>query len=246
MNLVYIGHSFARRCKDTLVPEFRCSDGRRMASRDISMNHGARAGALAIALRIDHIFQAVYTETNGLYLVKQLDRSTLLLTTTSPQAAIIDIGSNDIANVSEVDPNKMLKLATDVHNFACEIQPRLVVVQAVLPRTENLSCTTETFVTNADRYNQILRNLCEATTDKAVVFNAMRGFWLKNESGDCVGTPQPNPVKNWSTDGIHADKPDGQWLYQQRLRLVLLDNAYRINGSAPRRRKPKNHRSVPY
>ena len=249
MNLVIIGHSFVRRCRDDKVPVKGWRKGKLITlPTDISMLNTRRAAAYAHALRVDNTFGAVYTESSGLNLVDQLVQASNLITSTRPSAAILDIGSNDIAHVTTFDPNAMLELAVKVHNFASSMAPNLVIVHAVLPRTKLSWCSAEIFRKNAAQYNQCLRTLCEGTTDKALVFNGMRGFW--HEETDADGKSHPKLVNTWSDDGIHADTPNGMTAYQKRMRLCLLDNMHRVNGTAakPRRlkNKRKNNKATPY
>ena len=90
---------------------------------------------------------------------------------------VVDIGSNYIARLTAVEHGAMLQLAMDVHKFAMSLDVSMVVLNAVLPRTDRLTCSPDIFFINAKSYNKILCNLAGSEGSPCVVFNQMRGFF---------------------------------------------------------------------
>ena len=218
MKAVIIGHSFVRRLRDEALPppHFRL--------KDVAWHHSQKAISLATNLALDEVYQEVYTVSDGLVFISDLKLANSTLFNLKPELVVVDIGSNDIANVALCEPTRMLDMATQVFEFADSIQGAQAVVNAVLPRTNNISGHPSVFRQNATQYNVCLSNLCDPSF--RVTFNKMRGFHGRwNE----VGLEEPLPVASWSNDGIHCNATSLE-RYRQRIRHAMLAASHKCRA----------------
>jgi hypothetical protein len=218
---VLVGHSFIRRLRDDIL----ANPHQKRRIRDITWTHPYRARVLAEGLNISDFITSVYTESDNLNFIGDLDRSYTSICHVDPMVVVIDIGSNDIAQCFSGDPWAMLALATQVHDFATSIQKGalhpLIIINAVIPRINNMQCDPQTFRINAMQYNKCLGVLCD--TKDGIVINKMRGFNFTNTDRQ----EQPREVISWSNDGIHPDMPGSMERYRNRVRHCILDNLHR-------------------
>ena len=225
-----IGDSFVRRLRDDLTS--RCAQSqheRKWGFKDVSQTQPARAALLAHQLRLDNEFVGVYTESNHLQRVADLPQASFLLHHVRPEVVIINVGSNDLAQLEREDRDAVLNLAVGIHAFASGIQhAKLVILSKVLYRTQGMKCSPAVFAKNADMLNTFLRNMCCDAGSPATVFNPLRGFTFVHDDAE---TPKPRPVVSWSTDGIHCNTLPSMSRYQERQRLFVLDNLHLVKKS---------------
>ena len=189
---------------------------------DVRPFQSRRAAALCRNFNLDENFHAAYTVGDDIVLVSDLPRSRRDVRALGPAVVVVDIGPNDIARLTAVDHGAMLRLAMDVHKFAMSLDVAMVVLNAVLPRTDRLTCSPDIFLTNAKSNNKILCNLAGSEGSPCVVFNQMRGFF-----GQSSGSGEL-PVSSWSSDGIHPNREDSMRRYRNRIRQCILENLHRI------------------
>ena len=229
MDVFFVGHSYVRRLRDHYLPRpdrhrpyTHVRRHPRPDRRDVRPYQSRRAAALCRNINLDMNFNAAYTVGDDIVFVCDLPRSHREVRSVRPAVVVVDIGSNDIARLTAVDHSAMLRLAMDVHSFALSLDVAMVVLNAVLPRTDRLACSPETFLANAKSYNKILLNLAGSGGSPCVVFNQMRGFF-----GQSSGSGEL-PVSSWSSDGIHPNRVDSMRRYRNRIRQCILENLYRI------------------
>ena len=222
MDAVMIGHSFIRRLRDETFPP-RVAHRRIPRGQDIHHVQQNKARAFASKLRLDDNIRAIYTASNGINLIKDLHKSESLIFQIRPDMILIDIGSNDLANLTDQDHNSALNFAHQVLEFAESLPAHLIIINAILPRSESITCSPETFRYNASHYNRIVSTFC--ATSPHIKFNKMWGFNFHYDND----TEQTRPVSLWSLDGIHCDTQIGRKQYRSRIRHALLDNMYIVN-----------------
>ena len=215
MECVFVGHSYIRRLRDHYLL-------RRFRYRDVRPHHVERACELARELELDNQFAGVYTAANDIVFIHELEHTRRTIATVKPGVVVIDIGTNDIARLTADDHVAILNLVTRVYEFARSLHVSLVVVNAVIPRCKGLSCSPDVFMTNAKRYNSILKTLVENSDNPAIVVNKMRGFFGDGFSKNAL------PVLRWSSDGIHANNAESIKHYRNRTRHCVLENLYRF------------------
>ena len=135
---------------------------------------------------------------------------------------VIDIDTNDIARLTADDHVAILNLVTSVHEFARSLHVSLVIVNVVIPHCKGLSCSPEVFMSNAKRYNSMLKTLAESSDNPSIVVNKMRGFFGDGLSQNAL------PVSRWSSDGIHANNPESIKRNCNRTSHRVLENLYRF------------------
>jgi hypothetical protein len=215
MNVTVLGHSFIRRLRDDLIPPH---NGR---GYDINAHNPTKAARLAHAMGVSDHVTGIYTECNNMAFISDLDRSEPLISRTSPGIVLIDMGSNDVAHMERTDPNNILLLATQLTDFASELQVGVVIINSILPRTARISCSAEIFKANADLFNLFVNNIC--STSDTLVYHRIRGF-----SHTCIdGTERERKVSEWSTDGIHCTTKESKKQYMRRVRRAILTEVNR-------------------
>lgn len=213
MDIVLCGHSFVRRFRDWINPNWPKSD--------INVNSKQRAIELAHAMRLNDGFQYIYTVSDNIIFIRDLVNAVPYINTLCPQVSVIDIGSNDIALLANYDPASTLSLALNCMDIAKSLSCPAVVINAVLPRISNLACSADTFLKNANDYNRILSNMCESDH---VGYNRLKGFHC-NQTPKQV--PKPKPVEEWSDDGIHCSH-DSMNKYLVRVRHAVMTQRHKI------------------
>ena len=211
MDAVFLGHSFIRRLRDDCIPPNKGKHG-----LDIGTHSEINAAKLAKCIGVQHHVRRIYTHSNYVVSIKDVTRCALLVTKIKPSIVMIDIGSNDLAHITKVNPGLMLELATKITDLATNLSTRVVILNGILPRTAGMSTDTVTFLKNSELYNQFLKNICESSTN--LVYNKLRGFthtWIDN-------TEQILPVSQWSTDGIHCNTQQSKTRYRTRVKQAIL------------------------
>ena len=214
-NILLVGHSFIRRFKNFMVPQFY--------NKDIVCGmHDHAAGQFAVNLRIDTHYQKIYTFSHGLTSINQLPWALESIRQTNPIVTVIDIGSNDLANLTTYDPNQCLILATATFNFAESLtqQGISVILHGIIPRRGRIDCSYEVFLDNSTYYNKVLKLLCEDASQ--IHFHKLRGFHNPMDI-HCSSLP-------WSLDNIHCNSPSGRRKYQAQLRHGLLLHHFHITN----------------
>ena len=218
--MVIIGHSFVRRLRDHLFTP-RSSHGR-PRGQDISFCHNTKAQLCAQKLGVSNNIRAVYTSGNDINLIADLHKSESLIHEIQPQIIVIDIGSNDIANIDHENHNIMLEFANRLIDFALALTAPLIIINSVLPRTERISSTPDQFRNNASHFNKFISVYVSDTSN--IIYNKMRGFAYYYDANN---KESPKPVHMWSQDGIHCDERSIQQ-YRNRIRHAILDNIHRL------------------
>ena len=212
-----MGHSFLRRLRDDMIVNSGSRHG-----LDIGRASTINAAKMATKLGVSNHLRAIYTHCNYINLIKDLPRCAAITQKIEPSIVVIDIGSNDLANIKTRDHIKMLQLATQVTDFAASIPAKVVIIHAILPRTARITPSTETFQDNVDLYNNFLKNICE--TSDNLIYDKLRGFrniWIDN-------VEYPLKVSDWSTDGIHCNSQSMK-KYKARVRQAILRQVGRVS-----------------
>ena len=213
MDVILVGHSFVRRYRDAKLPRRRYH-----SDRDITAHQPARAASMAESMRLSRHIHGVYTISQNIIYFHHVFLLREPILSLNPRAVIVDIGSNDLARMSTINPRRILQLASDLHNFLLNLELHLVVVNAILPCTAALSCTPATFAANARYYNTYMSEFCD--TSPRLVFNKQRGLQY-------TSTNQPRPVHTRSHDGIHLSTSGSAFAcYESRIRHSLLDHIF--------------------
>jgi len=129
---------------------------------------------------------------------------------------VVDIGTNDISNLTKVDEDQVVEWAGDLIAFTDGLPVKGVVLCHVLPRTRRIACTEMEFRINADTYNDALKRLAVNTK---FVINTQQGF--SNMYEENIRRVIHRPVETWSDDGIHI-AARSMPKYTQRLRQAVL------------------------
>ena len=210
MNVVIVGHSFVRRLRDDLLPPL----SRR--GFDIDPYNPLKAAAFSTKLGIQHHFKGVYTASDGIIFIRDMKYCNSDIVRVSARIVVFDVGSNDLAHVDSVDPNRMLCLATQLTDIGAKLKNAVVIINCILPRTAGITCQRETFIENADLYNEYLKNIC-ATSDNCV-YNKLRGFrYIRSNK-----VQRRREVSEWSKDGIHCNTTASMKHYRSRIRQSIM------------------------
>ena len=221
MDVVVLGHSFIRRLRDGLIPPKKSK-----RSHDIPAWNTAAASQLTAAWGMSQHIRHIYTFSDGVTRIRDIDGATHMVERIRPGIVLMDIGSNDLAHVDSVDPSQMLRLATHITDTALTLSTHKVIINAILPRTGNITCTPAVFRENASHLNSFLKNICDPKS--RLVFHKPRGFWTQ-----CTDAKErPCEVSEWSSDGIHCDMPDSARRYSARTRRAILTQVHWARNSS--------------
>lgn len=226
-----MGHSFVRRLRDGLVPPLPSKRG-----QDIPPWNTKGASHLASAWGISDHVRGVYTYCDGVVRIRDIDIALSTVRRVRPGVVLIDIGSNDLAHVDEVNPNLMLRLVTQLTDFALALPTSKVVLNAILPRTGNITCAPEVFRENAEHFNNFLFNICDPPSK--IVFHRPRGFWMTHVGGK----ERVCEVHEWSTDGIHCNMPASMGRYRARTRRAVLAQIHSVRETTEPRSSTASNR----
>ena len=214
-SIVLVGHSFIRRFRDYHLPYHA-------GGHDILQPNAVRAAQLSDALNLEHHVEGVHTYADNVVMADDLTHSIPLIRAVRPNIVLMDIGSNDLANLHMTDHFSSLDLATRVFDIAKQYNEQrsvpMVIINSILPRSNNIACMADVFLRNAEHYNNVVSNYCDK---KKIIYNKQRGFHFMEIQGQQVS----HPVSSWSKDGIHCDIPQSMAQYTQRLRRAILDNS---------------------
>ena len=102
----------------------------------------------------------------------------------------MDIGSNDLANLHMTDHFSSLDLTTRVFDIAKQYNEQcsvlMVIINSILPRSNNIACTADVFSGNAEHYNNVVSNYCDK---KKIIYNKQRGFHFMEIQDQQVSRP---------------------------------------------------------
>jgi len=176
-----------------------------------------RARSLAQALQISAHFKRVFTLANDINLVSHLPDLLPKISLLNPSAMFLHVGSNDMAHIVNPDPMRATALADTVCEFAMNVPCPRVIIGLMLPRAANMTCSAETFRTNADVYNKRIRQHCAKNKDK-LSFSKHQGI---TSYVDGQNRHQSRTIEEWSCDGIHL-REEFMTIYQRRIARALL------------------------
>jgi hypothetical protein len=223
MDVVLLGHSFIRRMRDDLSPPMFTKHG-----LDIGHYSSLKAARFSTALRISNHIRGMYTLSNNVNFINDITHSKRLIIRTSPGIVIIDIGSNDLARIDNVNPVKMLELATKITDIATQLSAPVVIINCILPRSVRIASNPKTYLENTIHYNTFLKNICD--TSDNLVFHKLRGFthtWVND-------IERRLEVSEWSSDGIHCNTPASRKKYRDSVRHAILSEVARARDNQPR------------
>ena len=221
---VLIGHSFVRRMRQGLLAR-----PTRVAGKPGVKKLCQPPEKIARGLDVFPTYDAIHTDSTDIFWIANLPGSIDFINDLSPSVVMIEIGSNDLAHADFFNPGFMLKLATQVVEFAAGISAQIVIINAILPRTGRITCDHIVFRQNADLYNTIIHNYCD--TNPKLLFNRLRGLSqtiVSKRATKLEHCQPPRPVSDWSADGIHCDRPHSKRLYQKRVKFALLETAHKL------------------
>ena len=188
MDVVFAGHSFTRRMRDYVI------GGR---NSDILSDDGA--ANFAQALQIDNYFRRAYTLSDNIIYSRDLWEILPSILNIQPAILNLSTGSNDLALCETFQPDECLLLAESIMEFASASHVPLIIVNAILPRTGNISSSAEVFRQNATQFNTFIKNYVSVKGTPMTAYNKLRGFTFTYQGA----VQAERPVSSWSDDGIH-------------------------------------------
>ena len=232
LKMTWGGNSNVRRTRDEMVPVFLRVHGnqkRLVKQQDIKWSDPERAKEFARRLRLNQVVGEVYTLGQSgpgprakINFVQDLIDHRAELVNSDADVYLFSCLSNDLANMKIHDPRVLLVLVDNLFTLAESLpSAKLLLFQQVMPRYENLSCSPEVFMQNAEYVNDMIAVRCDANPICAVA--KMGGLVYKNTP---EGTKRPVTSEEGFVDGIHPimDK------YVQRIRMAVLENAKVVLG----------------
>ena len=168
-NVLLVGHSFVHRLRDAYQP------GHAQGS-DIAPGQTIHAAQLSEALGVHHYISGVYTHAN-IILTQHLDSCKPAVDQIRPAVVVIQVGSNDLAQLSHFDAKAVLQTATQIYQFASSLREEfdtpIIIINAILPRTANISSDADTFRQLSTEFNKIIKNFCDG---QSIIYNKLSGF----------------------------------------------------------------------
>ena len=115
--------------------------------------------------------------SNALQFGSVLPNEHFLLHHVRPDTVVLNIGSNDLANLAQVNQASVLQMAANLQFCSPhQIDARRVIMCKVLYRTQRLAGTLEIFAENANMFNSIVRNMYCKDLKSMTLFNLPCGF----------------------------------------------------------------------
>ena len=220
MDLLFVGHSYVRRLRDHYLqrpdrhrPYTHVRRHPRPDQRNVRPYQSRGTATLCRNINLDVNFNAAYTVGDDIVFVCDLPISHRDVRSVRPAVVMVDIGSNDIASLTAVYHGAMLRLAMDVHSFALSLDVAMVVLNTVLPQTDRLACSPETFLANAKSYNKILLNLAGSGGVPIVWFSTRWGDSSARSRGQVScqirhGLVMASTPIGWTAWGVTATASD--------------------------------------
>ena len=207
-DITLAGHSFVRCARNNLVSDHTLGD--------VQASQSERARILCEKLCLNQHFQHVFTVSDNIVFIGDLLNATPSIVDTCPSVLLIDIGSNDVARMINHSPSQTLDLACQIMDVVALVQAKSTIINAILPRTANISCSPDVFLENSSNFNNYISNFTSAQDN--VYYNKMKGFHFYY---DHMGAELRLPVFHWSSEGIHCNGTSMP-KYISRLRRAIL------------------------
>ncbi len=168
--------------------------------RDISYNNpgGARLAASRAGLRPTTACRQLYLVAEEINFIEDLKHAYACIEHTKPLHVAVDIGSNDLASMTEEDEDQCVTLAESAVEICREFTQKgagTVAIFTVIPRSGNLRCPPQVFEENRLHYNKALRAAC--WKERSIHIERLRGF--VNDANH-----KPKDITSWSKDKIHC------------------------------------------
>ena len=210
MEALIIGHSFIRRLQAEHFPTH---------AANITTRPNARL--LAKSLDLTDYYSGIYTVCHKVNTVKSLSSVIAeiknIVAKVNINIILLDLGSNDLAQLANVSPRLCLKLAEIITDFALTLRKKFckgVIIHSVVPRTRRLAASPPVFTSNLKLYNNFVKQFL--ATEQTEKFVKLKGFYPS-------GCPALHTsVAEWSGDGIHCTTKEGRHRYTARVRHSLL------------------------
>ena len=156
-------HSFIRRMRAQYAPP-----GCRGFSDDVT--ELAAALELATHLKLSDVF------VRGVYTYSSVSKITDIPVSWKPKCdmLIIDLGSNDIAQLKRDNKFTIEQLADFLFDWASRADVKCVLILGVLPRSRGLRGSASHFNFNRNHYHEALEQLCGGS--RRMNFGKIRGF----------------------------------------------------------------------
>ena len=204
MDAILIGHSFVRRLQKAYLPHSHQN-----------IDDASQAEAFAHALQVNEHYCGIYTYCHNINVIQDISDLFLFikLLPRRPNIAVIDFGSNDLAQLPSINSQFCLSLASAIFECAQSLtsfnQIETVIIHSVLPRIARIRSSPELFRQNLDSYNHYLKQFCD--TESKIHYQKLRGFFASGPS-------------TWSHDGIHFHE-HSMPKYLMRMRHSLIFSA---------------------
>ena len=241
MTVILLGDSFIRRMKDELLPTGAshgiqlpgATDQRLLCGAtggncsDITAHQTKDATQLAENMKISNHYHSIFVLTHGISMIQDLQAPHCddTVQQLQPDIVFLDIGTNDVANMTKVSPTSVLTLVTTLTDLAFSLPCSKALISAMLPRTGHMIAPTEVFQENQQLFNRMLYHIC-STSDK-LVFHWPRGFETAHNFQDGVQVPRSRAVSDWSDDGVHCNAAALRQ-YIKRVRQAILQQAHHV------------------
>ena len=200
---------FVRQARNSLVSDHTLGN--------VCASQSERAKTLCEKLCLDQQFDHVYTVSDNIVFVDDLLNATLFIIDSCPSVLLTDIGFNDFAHLTQRAPAQTLNLACRIMDVVGLVQAKSMIVNAILPRTVNISCSPDVFLENSADYNNYMSNF--AAVHDNVHYNKMKGFHFYD---DHKGVEFRMPVSQWSSAGIHCNATSMPKYISHTRRALLL------------------------
>ncbi len=210
MNVALVGHSFVSQWERKLRGSYgwQCHFDREVA------------GHLSVSKIVSNVF--LLGRGGARQQMPYLPITTLKLI--SPDVTILDLGTNDLANISYT----IEEAAQWVLDQAIEIRNKvhgLVYVCSVVPRTGNLRGMSEVmFFQRMEQYNRLLEHMVQ--NEQGIYFHRHKGFYEGRQGKARTRLP----VHTWSQDGIHPDDFEGDRKYSNSIKSAIYAAHNKIVG----------------
>ena len=158
--------------------------------RDISESRPHIAASAAAAANLAHRVQGVYTAAQGINLIQDLWKSVSTIVSVQPSIVLMHVGSNDMAQLAQSDPQRAESLALLVVEFARTLVRdhgvKIVILNSMVPRdSTNTRCCAKIFELNMNLFNATLLRESEHDACMLVLQPHARVLQAKGEQQRC-------------------------------------------------------------
>lgn len=189
----------------------RCSGAWRDVPFTPSTRNCVEARRLAEGMRLSTCFSYVYSMTKNIYLMQDLPPQVEEI-----DCLILDMASNDLANLRSIDYQGVCEMVDFYFNWARNCGARYTLILGVLKRTHRLAASPEVFNVNRKLYNSKMKARCVLHTH--IYFEKLSGYETRINKTEL-------PVSEWSIDGIHVDNIRG---YRNKVAHAVMNFARRV------------------